>query len=303
MGNSKNFSNVCRLKYHYVYQTKNLLNGKTYIGRHSTNNLNDGYIGSGTLLKRSIKKYGKENFVCTILSFFDSYEESVEEEKWLVHKDYCKNENNYNIVEGGSNPIMYGEMNPAWKGGVKRVLKDRRTLKGLENHRFGKKHKLESVQKAVNTKKEKGLLKGIIVDDILYESLAECGRVFNINECTVSSRCISPHFTNWKFQDEKYGKEKSEKYYEKVKNRHERKKLATKEKQKPIFSVNGVEYFVFKDAERILNCHTETIQKRCIDENYTDWYFLTQELIDKYKPIVLKRLEKESVRARGKKKK
>ena len=38
-----------------------MLNGKYYVGKHSTNNLNDGYIGSGDRLRKSVKKYGKEN--------------------------------------------------------------------------------------------------------------------------------------------------------------------------------------------------------------------------------------------------
>jgi predicted GIY-YIG superfamily endonuclease len=34
-------------KYHFVYITRHK-NGKYYVGRHSTDDLNDGYIGSGT---------------------------------------------------------------------------------------------------------------------------------------------------------------------------------------------------------------------------------------------------------------
>ncbi len=53
-------------KYNYVYVTTNLINGAQYVGDHSTNNLNDDYLGSGKYLFRSIKKYKKkiliENF-------------------------------------------------------------------------------------------------------------------------------------------------------------------------------------------------------------------------------------------------
>ena len=45
-----------------VYKTVNLVNGKYYIGVHKTDNPYDDYIGSGKLIKRAIKKYGKDSF-------------------------------------------------------------------------------------------------------------------------------------------------------------------------------------------------------------------------------------------------
>lgn len=36
-------------KYNYVYKTTNSINGRFYYGVHSTDDLNDGYLGSSEL--------------------------------------------------------------------------------------------------------------------------------------------------------------------------------------------------------------------------------------------------------------
>ena len=58
-----------RRKYHYIYKTTCKVTGKYYIGMHSTDDLNDGYLGSGQRLSRSIKKHGRENHACEIVEF------------------------------------------------------------------------------------------------------------------------------------------------------------------------------------------------------------------------------------------
>ncbi len=47
-------------KYHFIYKTTNLLSGRYYIGMHSTNDLEDGYLGSGKKHRRTIKKHDKQ---------------------------------------------------------------------------------------------------------------------------------------------------------------------------------------------------------------------------------------------------
>ena len=47
-------------KYYYLYKITNLINNKFYIGVHETDNINDGYMGSGRAIRAAIEKYGKE---------------------------------------------------------------------------------------------------------------------------------------------------------------------------------------------------------------------------------------------------
>ena len=58
------------MKYNFVYKTTNNLNGDYYYGVDSTNNLDDGHMGSRARINRSINKYGKENFTREIVHFF-----------------------------------------------------------------------------------------------------------------------------------------------------------------------------------------------------------------------------------------
>lgn len=87
--------------YYLIYQITNLINGKIYIGKHQTSNLDDEYFGSGNLIKRAIKKYGKDNFKKEILYFCNSIEEMNNLENNLVTEDFVKRNDTYNITIGG----------------------------------------------------------------------------------------------------------------------------------------------------------------------------------------------------------
>lgn len=88
-------------KYNFVYKTTNTINNRTYTGVHRTTNINDGYLGSGKLLKKAIAKYGKENFTREIIAFFDTYQEALDKERELVNMDYINRDDTYNLKEGG----------------------------------------------------------------------------------------------------------------------------------------------------------------------------------------------------------
>ena len=88
-------------KYHYLYKTTNLINNKFYIGMHSTDNLSDDYIGSGKYLWNSIKKYGKENFKCEHIKFFDTRLLLKEAEINIVNEDLLQDTLCMNLMKGG----------------------------------------------------------------------------------------------------------------------------------------------------------------------------------------------------------
>ena len=92
-----------RKMYNYVYRLTNKINNKIYIGCHQTNNLDDGYMGSGKVLLLAQKKYGIENFQKEILSFYPDAESMFEAEKKIVTREFISKDNNYNLAEGGGN--------------------------------------------------------------------------------------------------------------------------------------------------------------------------------------------------------
>ena len=97
---TKNEKNEKR-KHYLVYQIEDNLNKKIYIGVHSTLKINDGYMGSGTGLKKAISEYGIENFSKTIIYDFDNEEDMLDKEAEIVNEEFIKRNDTYNIMLGG----------------------------------------------------------------------------------------------------------------------------------------------------------------------------------------------------------
>ena len=172
-------------KYHFTYKTTNLINKRYYLGMHSTNRLDDGYIGSGKRLYYELNKYGRDNFKFEILKQFNSREQLVEAETSLISEEVLKDPNCLNMVVGdsGGNVGKGGEhlggdcwaaANKYWKT-EEGFKKKSETAKKVAKRRIqegtwnvfqkgnqvwkGRKHTPETIEKMKETKKGHG--KGI----------------------------------------------------------------------------------------------------------------------------------------------
>lgn len=94
---------------HYLYKTTCVITGRWYIGMHSTNNLDDGYMGSGKRLRRSIRKYGVDNHIKEILEFFETRELLIEAEKEAITGDMVEDPMCMNLKNGGEGGFISEE--------------------------------------------------------------------------------------------------------------------------------------------------------------------------------------------------
>jgi hypothetical protein len=87
--------------FYYLYEVKNLINNKVYVGVHKTKSMDDGYMGSGKVIIHAIKKYGIENFIKVILETFENSVEMFAREKEVVTDEFLARDDTYNLRRGG----------------------------------------------------------------------------------------------------------------------------------------------------------------------------------------------------------
>lgn len=161
-------------KFHFIYKTTNLLNGKYYIGMHSTNNIDDGYLGSGKRLKYSVNKYGKENHTREIIEFVDDRMNLRKREEEIVNLNEIAKEMCMNLRIGGewgSVDIRY-EKQSSWLKSKWNETEYREKIIRLSGERMkqhhkngkikydtftGKEHANEAKEKMSNAKKGQGI--------------------------------------------------------------------------------------------------------------------------------------------------
>jgi len=168
-----------RRKYHYIYKTTCIITNKFYIGMHSTDNLEDGYVGSGKRLWYSINKHGKDNHVCEILEFLPDRNSLKVREMEIVNEELLNEELCMNLKLGGSGGFSNEEhrknaQESGRKSYINRLKNDKDFFKkisdsritnnlgnqyGIGNKSFtGKTHSEETKRKlgASNSAKQKG---------------------------------------------------------------------------------------------------------------------------------------------------
>lgn len=117
---------LCENKYHTVYLITSKDTPRFYVGKHSTNNLNDSYMGSGKWVK-SIRD--KNSLHKEILGVFDSEDEAYKFEEEMVEAlkfdspDLCMN-----FVNGGRR----GRLNVPYSEESKRKMSERKKGKPLK---------------------------------------------------------------------------------------------------------------------------------------------------------------------------
>lgn len=89
--------------FYTIYKITNTINDRYYIGMHKTQELDDGYMGSGKLIRKAIQKYGISSFRKEILFVFDNEDDMRNKERELVVLD----EMSYNLCDGGKGGFGY----------------------------------------------------------------------------------------------------------------------------------------------------------------------------------------------------
>lgn len=110
--------------YNVLYKTTCNIDQMYYIGIHSTNNLDDGYLGSGQKLWHKIRYHGKENFSIEYLEFFKTRKELSDREIEIVNESLIKDPMCMNLCLGGDLGFTQEQLIRGAKTTSEKVWKD-----------------------------------------------------------------------------------------------------------------------------------------------------------------------------------
>jgi hypothetical protein len=125
-----------KFRYHFTYMTVCTVTGRYYLGMHSTDDLNDGYLGSGELVLRSINAHGAQTHVREILEVCVDREMLSKTEAALITEDRLRDPMCMNLVPGGAG----GCRSDVQREKIRATLKGRKpSIEQLERLRLARK--------------------------------------------------------------------------------------------------------------------------------------------------------------------
>lgn len=93
--------NASRRRYHFTYKTVCTVSNSYYFGIHSTDDMNDGYLGSGRRLVRSVKLHGKASHRREVIAYFPDRKSLIEAEEHLITTSMLADKACMNMIPGG----------------------------------------------------------------------------------------------------------------------------------------------------------------------------------------------------------
>lgn len=193
--------------YGFIYITTNMINGKRYIGQKKFCNGWQTYLGSGTLFRKALKKYGKENFIRDIVAIAYTKEELDNLEIQFIY-NYNANDRDkfYNITKGGGGGLgLSGELNGMYGKHHTKEAKEkiRKANLGENNYWYGKHLSDEACKKMSDSRKGKYIggksvfsKKVICIDNKeIFNSVSDIERKYGYLESTVSACCRKENMT------------------------------------------------------------------------------------------------------------
>lgn len=208
---------------HIIYQITNKINDKIYVGAHSTEDINDGYMGSGIAIKHAQAKYGMEYFIKEILYIFDTREDMYEKEREIVTLEFINRPDVYNMGVGGRGAPMAligwtDEQRKKISENTSRAMQTPEMREFMRNSRIGKENSEESNRKRSETIKamyadhpmnRKGskitdahkaaISKKVSIDGNIYNSATDAANELGLSRSGLSYRLTSNNFPEWKF--------------------------------------------------------------------------------------------------------
>lgn len=119
-----------------VYETKNLVTGDLYIGVCKTTRFNFHlYLGSGSVLRSAVRKYGRDNFERTTLIEVETAKEAYLIEAAIVDEEWVARQDTYNLKTGGLGGMGFSFPMPE-------AAKEK-----IRQYRLGRKHTEETKSK------------------------------------------------------------------------------------------------------------------------------------------------------------